>query len=34
MIMYLWQVIDLSQRRFSIQLVPDIVSSTVIILRK
>ena len=32
MIMYLWQVIDLSQRRFMIQLVPDIVSSTVIIL--
>lgn len=34
MIMYLWQVIDLSQRPFLIQLVPDIVSSTVIILRE
>ena len=34
MIMYLWQVIDLSQRSFLIQLVPDIVSSTVIILRE
>ena len=34
MIMYLWQVIDLSQRPFVIQLAPDIVSSTVIILRE
>ena len=34
MIMYLWQVIDLSQRPFFIQLVPDIVSCTVIILRE
>ena len=32
--MYLWQVIDLGQRPFVIQLAPDIVSGTVIILRE